>query len=557
MGGWGCDEGVNVRSTWTYRAIPTVLLAVVLAYGGAIRNGFLYDDYHLIAENPGVITHAWGAIWTSTDAASRDLQGRGFRPATLSSYVIDHAVGGGRPMVYHATQVAFHAAVVWLVYVVATAMGLTPWWAAVSALLVGLHPIQTEAVHYLSARSSVLSTLALLIAFWAYLRWRDQPTTRRAWHWVSLGFLALAVLSKESAIVGLVWFAAYERLIAGATWLEAARRLSVHAAVAAVSVVPVILVLDAGTTGASVGTATALATGVSVVGKHLGAWIAPFAVSPVSPHRWVGWGPPAVWVAVVAIAMSAFAAYALRRRLPLVSWGLVCGGSSLLPVLALPLITDVALFQPHRGYPAAVGLAVATAALAQAGARGALAALPSDAGRRALRLAGWALAGTAVIAAIAVDARVGRLWTNEVRFWSDAVTRYPHEAAYQHSLGAARLRAGDTSGAQEALMTAARLDPLLPRLDFNLGVVYTKLGQYDEAIRAYERAVARDSTDVKALANLGVLFERTGDPDRAILAYDRALTIDPTLIPIQRNLSRLSTIRSTGPPNSDLPTADR
>lgn len=557
MAEWGCDESVNVRRRWTFRAIPTVLLAVALAHGGAIHNGFLYDDYHLIAENPGVITHAWGAIWTSTEAASRDPQGRGFRPATLSSYVIDHAMGDGRPMVYHATQVALHAVVACVVYMVATAMGLAPWWAAVSALLVGLHPIQTEAAHYLSARSSVLSTLAFLIGFWAYVHRRNQPTAGRAWHWVSLGCVGLAVLSKESAIIGLVWFAAYERLIAGTDWPEAARRLSGYAAVAAVSVVPVLLVLGAGATGASVGTGTALATGVSVVGKHLGAWIVPLAVSPVSPQRWAGWGEPAVWAAVGIIAAIGVAAYALRRRLPLVSWGLVCGGSAFAPVLALPLMTNVALFQPHRGYPAAVGLAIATAALAQAVVSRALAAVPSNSGRRGLLVTGWAFAGTVVIAAIAVDARIGRVWANEVRFWGHAVTRYPDEAAYQHSLGVARLRAGDPSGAQEALATAARLDPLLPRLDFNLGVVYTTLGQYGEAIRAYERAVARDPTDVKALANLGVLFERTGDLDRAVLAYDRALTIDPTLTPIQRNLARLSPIRTTGPAAPDLPAAGR
>lgn len=539
----------------TRRVVPVLLLAVAIAYGAAVNNGFLYDDHHLIAENPAVVTHAWGTIWTSTDAASRDVQGRGFRPATLSSYVIDHTVGGGRPAVYHATQIALHAAVVIVVYVVATRMGLLPWWAAAAALLTAIHPVQTEAAHYLSARSSVLSTLMLVIAFATYLRWRDQPAGRRGWRWVSLGCLALAVLSKESAIVGLLWFVAYERVMAGATWSETLRRVSLHAMVVVGSVMPMVLVLGGGGTGASVTTGTALATGVAVFGRHVWVWFAPGTVSPVSPHPWMGWGHPLVWAGMTVITMAAIGAVALRRRLPLVSWGLVCGGGALLPVLALPWITNVALFQPHRGYPAAVGLAISVAAVAQEAARRLLAVVSSDAGRRSLRLAGWVSAGALVTVAIIVDTRFGRFWENEVEFWSDAVTRYPDHAAYHHSLGAAHLRAGDLPGAQEALVSASRLDPLLPRLDFNLGLVYTRSGQYDEAVRAYERAVVRDPADAKSFANLGALYERTGDPGRAVRAYHKALTIDPALRPIQRNLDRLSSGRSLGPggPHPPIP----
>jgi tetratricopeptide (TPR) repeat protein len=532
-------ERVNLRSIWARLTLPVLLLVVLAAHGGAIRNGFLYDDYHLIAENPAVATHAWGLIWTSPDATSRDAQGRGFRPATLSSYVIDHVVGGGRPAVLHATQLALHLAVVGFVHLVTTALGLAPLWAAAAALLVGLHPIQTEAVQYLSGRSSVLSALGLLAAFWTYLRWRDQPTGRRAWRAASLGFLALAVFSKESAVVGLIWFVAYERLVAAATWAESARRLGLHAATAALSVAPAVLAVNQVVSGASVSTDTAVATGVLVLGRHLWEWIVLFRVEPVSPQPWVGWGQPGVWGAAVLIAVACLAGYAIRQRLPLVAWGIAAGGSALLPVMALPLITNVALFQPHRGYQAAVGLAVAVVALAAAVAQRVLAVVRSEAGRRLVRTTAWALGGALVVALMITDMRAGRAWRDEAGFWTAAVERYPSEAAYHQSLGAARLRAGDASGAVEAFTAAARLDPLLPRVDFNLGLGYATLGRYAEAMAAYQRAAERDPTDVKALANLGVLYERSGATDRAALAYRAALAVEPRLTAVSDRLARL------------------
>jgi hypothetical protein len=545
---------VYLRSTRARFCLPVVLLAVLLTHGGATRNGFLYDDYHLIAENPAVVTHDWWLIWTSRDAASRDAQGRGFRPATLSSYAIDHAVGGGRPAIPHATQVALHLAVVGFTYLVTRALGFALSGATAAALLVGLHPIQTEAVHYLSARSSVLSALGLLVAFWTYLRWRNQPTGRRAWHAASLGFLALAVLSKESAVLGLIWFVAYERLVAAATWVQTARRLGLHATAAVLSVAPAFLAVNQTVSGSSISTDTATATGVLVLGRHLWEWIVLFGVEPVAPQPWVGWDRHGVWGAAVLLAMACVAGWAVRRRLPLVAWGIAAGGSALLPVMALPFITNVALFQTHRGYLAAVGLAVAVVALAAAAARRLLAAFRSDARRRLARTAAWALGGVLVVALMVADARAGRAWRDEVGFWASAVERYPSEAAYHQSLGAARQRAGDASGAVEAFTAAARLEPLLPRVDFNLGLGYTTLGRYAEAVEAYERAAERDPTDVKALANLGVLYERSGATDHAARAYRAALAVEPQLTTVSDRLARLDA-RSPADPERGGPPA--
>jgi tetratricopeptide (TPR) repeat protein len=146
-----------------------------------------------------------------------------------------------------------------------------------------------------------------------------------------------------------------------------------------------------------------------------------------------------------------------------------------------------------------------------------------------LRVAASAAGVALVVGAITADVSAGRLWRDEIGFWTWAVGRYPGEAAYHHSLGAARLRHGDHAGAAEALVAAARLNASLPRVDFNIGLAYTKLGRYDEAVAAYERAVARDSGDVKSLANMGALYERRGEMDRAARAYRAALAVEPRL----------------------------
>jgi Flp pilus assembly protein TadD len=290
---------------------------------------------------------------------------------------------------------------------------------------------------------------------------------------------------------------------------------------------------------------TATATGVSAIGRHVWAIIVPVTLGPVSPQPWVAWGEPAAWGSAALVLAVCAAGYALRTRAPVFAWGLACGVSGLLPVLALPFVTNVGLVQPHRGYQAMAGFALAIAACLEAGTECVRSMVRSESGRRVLRNAGVAFALVCTVVLVAADVTAGRVWRDEIGFWERAAAQYPGEAGYHQSLGAARLRAGDLPGALDALSRAAALDPELPRVSYNLGLVYAKLGRIDEAIAAYRRAVATDASDVKALANLGWLFEKRGESDRALVAYRAALQVAPDLPRIRERVAALSFAGST------------
>ncbi len=515
-------------------------LVVAVAHGGAVRDGFLYDDFQLIVDNPAVSRHDWGMIWTSAAAGSADVSGRN-RPVTLSTYAVDRLVGGGRAAVYHATQVAWHGLVAILVYLVGRAVWRRPAPAIAAALLVAVHPAQTEAVHYLSARASILSTAGMLVALWAYLAVREgMGHGRRAWFGLSLAAFAAACLSKESGVVFVVWLAAYEAMVVRTAARDMIVRLAPYLAVAvAAAVWQHLAAPGVWGQGASVSRATGLATGAVVVARHVAAWVAPIGIEPVSPQPWTAWTDPAVLPAVAWLVGAGLCLAAVRRVVPLASWGGVCGLAALLPATVLPFMTNVALFQPHRGYTASVGFALATVESARAlAARLSPRLTPAVAAR--VPVVGLATGLVLLAGTTGFDARQGRAWRDEVRFWSVAAARHPDEAAYVHSLGAARLRANDAPGAAEAFSAALRLDPTLPRARYNLGLAYTKMGRLDEARDAYERAVERDPSDVKALVNLGMLYERSGDRERALRAYHAAVRAAPGLDRIRERVERLA-----------------
>lgn len=97
----------------------------------------------------------------------------------------------------------------------------------------------------------------------------------------------------------------------------------------------------------------------------------------------------------------------------------------------------------------------------------------------------------------------------------------------------------DPRGMNTAAMDPSRqqaIDQLTDKVEQNpqdkdawiqLGHQYFDTEQYDEAIAAYQKALAIDPENANVWTDLGVMFRRSGDPKKAIEAFDRATTIDP------------------------------
>ncbi len=61
-----------------------------------------------------------------------------------------------------------------------------------------------------------------------------------------------------------------------------------------------------------------------------------------------------------------------------------------------------------------------------------------------------------------------------------------------------------------------------------LGNLYYDTGQYQKAVKAYERSLDLHAGDANIWTDLGVMYRRTEESDKAIEAFDRAIELDPT-----------------------------
>jgi tetratricopeptide (TPR) repeat protein len=61
------------------------------------------------------------------------------------------------------------------------------------------------------------------------------------------------------------------------------------------------------------------------------------------------------------------------------------------------------------------------------------------------------------------------------------------------------------------------------------------MDRFDDAIAAYEKALALDPENANVWTDLGVMYRRQGDPKKAVNAFDQAIGIDP-----QHEISRFN-----------------
>ena len=178
------------------RLYALLVLATCAVYANSGLGEFQFDDYNVIVNNLQV--HTWQA-W-------RDGLGHGIRPLLKFSYTLNWTAGWGVAG-FHLLNLLIHLGNVLLVFELSRRFVLlhtrlrehAVMVACCTALLFALHPAMSEAVTYVSGRSSALMTLFYLGGMLLYDAARMSNDRLRLYLGVPLCFVA-ALAVKETAV---------------------------------------------------------------------------------------------------------------------------------------------------------------------------------------------------------------------------------------------------------------------------------------------------------------------------------------------------------------------
>lgn len=525
-----------------------MLTTTVAVYANSLPNGFHYDDVAMVLQNPAVqrIERLPEHFWSVTIGNQEGTPS--YRPLVMVTYGLNYWWGGTNPVGYHVVNIGLHAAAsVFVVLLLWNVFGR-----AAPALFAGavfaVHPIQTEAVNYITARSSLLYTLWSLVALWAFIRYRAAG--RGVALAGSAAAYTAALLAKEAAVAVPVLLVGYDVIVRQRGWRDLWGWARPHLAFAALTAAYLALrgvmmaeLLPPPTHGNAL---TAGLTFAAIVVKTLSAQLVPIHLSIAHPFAPVQTVTASSLVAVVLCAGLAATAVFGRRSVPALAYAAWWFPVALLPVAALPLITKLALYQENRGYLSAVALAMVAGPLLAW-------CWETDPERpaltRARRSAVLVLFG---VMAVAVVSR-NTVWRDGVRLWSHELSLRPNSQLAYVNLGGAHQARRDFPAAAEVYRRALERFPENGLLHNNLGVVYRAGGDLDRAAEEFRAAIRVRPMFALPYFNLGLILYDRGARHEALAALVRFLELAPgqpgtgANIPMARSLVRELQSAVTGP----------
>lgn len=498
-----------------------------LLYGHALNSPLYLDDERVlygikVTQDPAL---AWIRIWTD-------------RGVSLLSFALNFSWFGSGVVGYRIVNVLIHATSAGLVILIARRIfQRDPLLPTLVGLLFLVHPLQTQAVTYITQRMTSLAGLWFFLACYLYIRWKERavqggscshPATL-AFYAGSLFTGALAVLSKENtavlpaALLLLDWY-----FLSG----DSGKKRSFIRQIVAVlpfAVAPLSLYFFqfsdwnapaqtasrvAAFQGERVTPMQYLATELPVLWYYIKLVFIPY------PQQ-LFYETPVVQSLITLKTLVSLAGHALllgmvfllRRSFPLISFGVIWFYLGLLVESSVIPLDPV--FE-HRLYLSMFGVAVLVVAVIGKLMRPKFVIV------------------TIVLICLVLGGMTWRRnaqWNDDIAFYADNYKRAPGHTGLALTYGKRLNEIGRIDEAQKVLEGLVKSKPDYHSGYVNLAFNYIAQKKYTETVNLINRAAERKVFSAKLFYQLGNAHKGMQNFDYAVNSYLEALDINPDFIP--------------------------
>lgn len=570
-------KGAPRSLTGSWMSAWPVLIPVVLAvwtYHGALRGGFVFDDMPAVKDN--YLLESVGGFWEAAFGEKHSPISN--RPLVCLTFSLNYAWSGLDAFGYHVVNLAIHCANAMLLWGVLRRTLIAPnlgeafdesratWTATAVAAVWTVHPLATEAVVYITQRTTLVMSFFLLLMLYGPLRAASSEDRRRSWLIVTVASCAAAILSKEEAAAAPILLVLFDRALLFDSFRNAwEKRAAVYGSAAATWLL-LIACVAAGPTNPTVGYD-------SVPRVNAFEWL--LTEAPVLVHylRLTLWPHPLIaaydWdvirkvdeaflpgLLILALLIASFAVWFRRPH-----WGflgawfflLLAPTSSIMPIIS-EIVAERRMYLPMLSVLVPVILGVLW--IVEQMLRATVGSMRAPTAWAALPLA------VVVFFASSATAEYARVFDDEKKLWTDVFEKNP--------LTNGGFLAGSLlNGYAKVLLEERKHDVAVPLLRravacepphndafVNLAAALVDLGpaHYAEAEKLYQEALAREPDHPNCLSNYAKLKldqfqldppdKRLGPNDprmqQAYAMLQQAIEIDPRNVNYLNNLGSVS-----------------
>lgn len=475
-----------------------ILIVTTCAYVNIFANHYAVDDHVFV-----------GVYHPSAEEAFLGVVPKGhegvYRPLRGLFYTMYSVLWGTNTIGYHASALVVHLLSTLLVYFICLEIARTfslrwKWFAFVSALAFGLHPVHTEAITYIAASMDSIGIMFFFASFYAYLKQKTALS-------VVLAFIAFFTTEITLTLPFMIIF--YEWVTRKLSWKRVWKYLWYVGGLAIYLGVRFFIV-HATTRGPYLANSfyLTMVTMSKVLVEYVKVLVWPFTLVQnhiISPgieafvyrdYRTIAIIAqsildPDILFSILMIGGLIFLMVCTRKRAPIVSLGIGWFFLGLLPVMEF--IPQGSMMNERSVYISSFGWVIIFAlGIAWVNSRWKKGVV-------------WCAFGILAFYGVQTISR-NRDWKNDITLWQADIRVSPNENAYAY---------------------------------FALGNAYNDQKMYQQARDAYATSVQINPRFAVGWASLGRTSADMGEVDQAIMYYTKALSLDPNFWEVQNNLNNI------------------
>jgi tetratricopeptide (TPR) repeat protein len=515
--------------------IAALIVTGTLVYANSLSNPFHYDDDVSVVQNRQIRQLSTAL---SPPAGGEPVAGR---PLVNLTFALNYAVNGLSVRGYHVVNVALHIVCALLLFaIVRRTLVLSPLqsgaphqfnrMALASAMIWTLHPLNTQTVNYVSARTESLMAMFFLVTLYCSIRAADER--RGFWSIGAVASCALGMTCKESMITAPVAVLLYDRAYRFGSVAEALQKRR-HLYIGLAATVPILVwLIWSGPRSDSAGFFTGITPWSYLLNQSI--IITQYLSATIWPRALIfDYGEPLTltpldvapqFVLITGLAVAAVVVWFLRPRIGFLAlWFFV----TLAPTSSIvPVATEVGA--DRRMYLPLAGLVVMTVVLIYEWRARSLTSASGSGVRRSW--SGEMGIGVGVIvlcvALGVLTVRRNTEYASGLTLWQSALDRWPSARAHRNL--ATYLRAAGRR--EEALVHLRESSRDHPEAKLAVGYELFELGRLDEAVVELEslaREFPSNTAVPQARALLGRIFISQRRLPQAAEQFKLILNSDP------------------------------
>lgn len=502
-----------------------VVLAIVLAitfvaFLPCLNNGFVnWDDPEYVVYNPLIRSLSPSNI---VQMFTTHLTGK-YNPLVLLSFAFEFQAVKLHPFLYHFTNLILHLFNVALVFALVRRLWNNLSLALLTALLFGIHPMQVEAVAWITGRKDVLFAFFYLSALLAYLSYLKTDKKVHKPFYLTAVFFLLSLFSKLMAMTLPLILLLLDRQARGRISKDDLIEKIPFCFFAAAFMIPTWMA--AHSVNAFPGTELygffdRILLSVYALWVYLVKLIVPFRLSAFHSH-------PSTYVelffALTVMAAFGIGIYQLNKNDKFFTFCMLFFLLTIWPVLHLLEINDSIIYERFLYLPS-VGIFLLLARIFVALTEDEVAITTTS--QRLLLF----FCGVYILTFAFITFNRCKVWNDSETLWTDVLKKYPETAVAHNNLGNFYVGDGEADKALMHFNLAIALAPRYTDAYYNKGNMMAKKDNFEEAIVMYSKTIELDPFYIGAYNNRGNMYLLSGQYDKALKDYNTLVEMNPMAV---------------------------